>query len=87
MKQITFSFIQNEFFTVEDPYNDAVYLLYAINNFLKLDSFACDNNINSWFRDATKSPSLHLSCIAIPKFSNNSTDWENFRHTFESLVD
>jgi len=87
MKQIIFAFIQDEFFTAEDAYNNAVHLLDTINNFVKPGSPAYDGSIDSSFHNATKSPSLHLPRIALPKFSGNSIDWKHFRHTFESLVD
>jgi hypothetical protein len=59
-----------------------------MSNFVNLDSFAGDSSTDSTSRDATKSPSLHLGRIALPKFSGKFTEFpENFRHTFESLVE
>jgi len=81
-------FIQDEFFAAEDIYNDTTDILHdMISNFIKPNSPACDDTTDSSFRDATKSFLLHLAHIVLPKFSSNFSNWENFRHTFESLVD
>jgi hypothetical protein len=52
------------------------------SNFVIPDSPACDGSTDSTFRDATKSSSVHAA-----KFFGKFSEWKNFRHTFESLVD
>jgi len=81
-------FLQDKFFAAENVYNDAADHLHdTISNFVKLDNPAYDSSTESSFRDATKLSPLYLLRIALSKFSDKFSDWENFRHTFESLVD
>lgn len=80
-------FLHEEFFAAEDAYNAAADILHdAISNFVKTDVPACDGSTDSSFRDANSQSSLQLPRIALPKFSGQFTDWENFRSTFESLI-
>jgi hypothetical protein len=78
-------FLQDEFFAVEDAYNEATDLQEGINNFVETESFACVGGTDSTFRDETKSSSLKLprSFFALPKFFDKFSEWKNFHHTVE----
>jgi hypothetical protein len=79
-------FFQEEFYAAENAYNEAADYL-QISKFAEADSSESDGGINSIIHDETKSFSLKLPRIAIPTFPGKFSEWKNFRHTFESLVD
>jgi hypothetical protein len=80
--------LQDEFSAAQDAYNDASNQFHdAISNFQKAEKSACDHGTDSTFCDKTKSSSLKLLRIALPRFSGTFSEWENFRHTFESLFE
>jgi hypothetical protein len=81
-------FQDDEFYTTEDIYNDASDQLHdAINNSKKAERSACNSSTDSTLHDEMKSSSLKLPRIALPTFSGKFSQWENFHHTFESLID
>jgi hypothetical protein len=87
-KRRIFYFLQDEFFAAEDAYNEAAdQFQEAISNFVKAESSAYDGGTDSTIRNEMKSSSLKLPRIALPKSSGKFSEWQNFRHTFESLVD
>jgi hypothetical protein len=77
-------FVQDEFFAVENVYNDAANHFHAISNFVKPNNSTC-NNTDSLFRDEIALVTHTAYCAS--EFSGKFFDWENFRYTFESLVD
>lgn len=80
-------FIQDEFLTAEDAYQDAAdYLHETIGKFLQPAPVLALKSSDVTFRDANSDTPLHLPRIALPKFSGNFAEWENDRGLFESLV-
>jgi hypothetical protein len=76
-------FLQDEFLVAEDAYNEAA---EAISSFVIPESPAY-GPIDSTFCDGTKSSSLILPRIPLPTFSGKFSEWETYRHTFQSLID
>jgi glycerol-3-phosphate O-acyltransferase len=60
-KKKLFFILQDEFFAIEDAYNEAAdHLQKAISNFVKAERSACNDSTDSIFREETKSSSLKL---------------------------
>jgi len=80
-------FLQDEFLAAEDAYNEAAdYLQEAICRSVIPKSPACDPSTDTRCCDGTKSSSLTLSRISLLIFSGKLSEWQKFRHTFQSLV-
>jgi len=79
--------LQREFLAAEEAYIEAAdYLQEAINSFVVPGSPACDPSTDSTCCDGTRSSSLTLPRIPRPIFSGKISEWQKFRHTFQSLV-
>jgi len=85
-KTLTY-FIQDHFLAAKDTYDEAVdYFHKALNKFAKVGISAYDGSTDSSSYEATKPSALQLPCIELLKFFGKFSEWQNFRHMFETLV-
>lgn len=76
-----------EFLNAEETYHEAAdHLNDVIGRFDDGNSGTLPKVNESLSRDTTAGISLHLPRIALPTFTGQFTEWENFRGIFESLV-